>query len=83
MNTRFKVTPYDYQDGPWVLYPGVQPATSEQAALVSLALQHDQGIRVDVLLSPEAAEDVARHIVEAARAVRTGKTPTFSPQRSA
>ena len=71
------------EDGPWMVIPGVQPATPDLPSFVSLALQHDHGLRVDVLLPPDAAEQIAHNIVEAARAVRTGETPNFSPRRSA
>ena len=66
-----------------MVIPSVQPATPDQPAFVRLALQHDHGIQVHVMLQPSAAEHIARNIVEAATAVRTGKTPKFSPNRTA
>ncbi len=72
-----------WEDGSWMVIPGVQPANPDQPAFVSLVLQHDQGISVDVLLPPSAADHLARNIIEAAHAVRTGETPKFVPRRSA
>jgi hypothetical protein len=71
------------EDGPWMVIPGVQPATPDQPSFVSLVLRHDHGLQVDVLLPASAAEQIARHIVEAARAVRTGETPNFAPRGTA
>ena len=70
------------EGGPWMVIPAVQPAIGEQPSLVSLALQHDHGIRIDVLLPPNVAEKLARNIIEAARAVRTGETPNFASRRT-
>jgi hypothetical protein len=72
-----------WEDGSWMVIPGVQPANPDQPPFVRLCLQHDQGISVEVLLPPNAAEHLARNIVEAAHAVRTGETPNFAPRRGA
>jgi len=69
-------------DGYWVVTPGVLPATDDQPALVSLALRHDHGLGVDVALPASSAEKIARDLLEAARAVRTGETPNFAPRRT-
>jgi hypothetical protein len=66
-----------------MVIPGVQPATPDLPSFVSLALQHDHGLRVDVLLPPDSAEHIAANILEAARAVRTGDTPNFALRRTA
>src|SRR4051794_34269680 len=71
------------EDGPWMVIPGVHPAPPDQPSCVSLVLRHDHGLQVDVLLPASAAEQIARNIIEAARAVRTGETPNFAPRRSA
>jgi hypothetical protein len=69
-------------DGEWIVIPGVQPETDDYPSLVTLAMRHDHGLRLDVALTPGAAEQIARNLTEAARAVRTGTAPNFAPRRS-